>query len=370
LPVGACEFRADGATHRGEFQKIALNVATRPGEQGNALHALLRGWFGPAAGHSGTSHFVVFESTDSGWVLRADAAALPISNAPGLLLLLFPNYAVACGAFDQPQPSTVQTLHRTVLPIDGVQPPDAGDFVVFARGDSLEGGRDPIRHGDPLLLRWVRDRTRRDLVGSVVLVRHGRDKAAPVALKRLLDDGRGGFALGSDNPASPTATIPATAEDQVIAVLARRLRQAEINPRAPQLHRQFRREEIAKLHGVEFSPGNWNAGHVSLEDATVLLVTLDKSEMQRGGDYHDRFESKDRLVWSSQTSTTRTSKRGRELLECLDTGRAVHLWVRGKKLDRAFTYCGLAVPVADDGDAPIHITWRLLEPMQVIPATS
>jgi len=369
LPSGGCDFRADGATYRGEFQKIALNVATRAGERGNALHALLRGWFGPAAGHSGTTHHVVFESTDAGWVLRPDAEAMPTADAPGRLLQLFSNYAVACGGFDHPQPSTVQTLHRNVIPIAGIPPPEPGEFIVFARGDSMEGGREPIRHGDPLLLRWVRDRTRRELVGAVVLVRHGRGKAAPVALKRLLDDGRGGFALGSDNPASPNATIAATAEDQVIAVLVRRLRQAEINPLAPQLHRQFRREEIAGLHGVEFNPGNWNAGHVSLDESTVLLVTLDKSEMQRGGEYHDRFEGKERLHWSSQTSTTRAGKRGRELLECLDTGRAIHVWVRGKKSDGAFTYAGLAVPVADEGDAPIHITWRLLDPMQVIPST-
>jgi len=363
LPSGECEFRAEGAIYRGEFQKIALNVATRPGERGNALHALLRGWFGPAAGHSGTTHHVLFESTDSGWVLRADAEALPVTDAPGRLLQLFPNYAVACGAFDQPQASTVHTLHRAVIPIAGVPSPEVGDFIVFARGDSMEGGSAPIRHGDPLLLRWVRDRTRRELVGSVVLVRHGRGKTAPVALKRLLDDGRGGFSLGSDNPASSTATLPATAEDQVIAVLVRRLRQEEINPLAPQLHRQFRREEIARVHGVEFNPGNWNAGHVSLEEATVLLVTLDKSEMQRGSEYQDRLDGKERLHWSSQTSTTRTGKRGRELLDCLDTGRAIHVWVRGKKSDRVFTYCGLAVPIADEGDAPIRITWRLLDPM-------
>ena len=43
-------------------------------------------------------------------------------------------------------------------------------FVAFARGDSMDGGDDPIRHGDPLLFEWVRGMSRADLVGERVLI--------------------------------------------------------------------------------------------------------------------------------------------------------------------------------------------------------
>src|SRR5262249_31537901 len=99
LPFGPTPFRAGGKLYEGEFQKIALNVARLPGEPGNALPSLLRGWFGPNAGHSGTSHFVLFEQRDGGWQLRPDADSTPAATEAGNLVPFFPNYAVACGAF-------------------------------------------------------------------------------------------------------------------------------------------------------------------------------------------------------------------------------------------------------------------------------
>jgi len=363
LPSGPTPFRANGTAYEGNFQKIALNVARRPGESGNALHALLRGWFGPNAGHPGTSHFVMFEQVDGEWQLRPDAAATSTATEAGILVPFFPNYAVACGAFDQPQPASLANLQRPVTPLGGQPAPEADDFMVFARGDSMVGGIDPIYHGDPLLLRWARGASRRDLLGRIVLVRHGEARDAPTVLKRLQDDGRGGFLLASDNPARSPATLPASAADRIVATFTRKLRQSEINPLASELHRPYRRELIPPLYKTTFNSGNWNSGHVSLDTCTILFVTLDKSEMQRGSEYHDQIELPDLLHWSSQSSTSRDSKRGHELLDCLDTGRDIHLWLRRRKTDVAFTYCGLAVPVSDEGDRPIRITWRMLDPL-------
>lgn len=361
LPSGTVEFRANGNTYEGDFQKIALNVAHKSGEIGNLLHALLRGWFGPVAGHSGTNHAVLFELVDGLWTMRPDAEAVPSASSVGIIVPLFPNYAVACGAFDHPQPETIATKRTTIVPIVGAPAPDAGDFLVFARGDSMDGGSDPIRHGDPLMLRWARGVDRRQLVGQVVLVRQGDARNAPTALKRLGADGRGGFLLRSDNVAAGLDPIEPTAANRIVALLVRKLRQVEFNPLATEMHRQYRREDIPSLYGSTYNPGNWNSGHVSLDGHTLLLVTLDKSEMAQGGTYHDEFVHGDRLIWSSQSSTSQESKRGRELLDCLDTGREIHLWVRRRKTDVVFTYCGLAVSIEATGDKPIRITWRLLD---------
>src|SRR5205807_161980 len=151
LPEGEAEFVADGRTYAGNFVKVALNVATLPGEPGNALPALLRGWFGPSAGHPGTSHQVAFEQVDGKLVMRP--VAVPIQGAgDDLVVPLFPTYAVACGAFDTADWSAHRATLLTVTPSAAPASVDpATHFLCFARGDSMDGGADPIRHGDLLL---------------------------------------------------------------------------------------------------------------------------------------------------------------------------------------------------------------------------
>ena len=43
-------------------------------------------------------------------------------------------------------------------------------FVCFAKGDSMDGGPDPIRHGDPLLFEWITGGSARDYVDQPVIV--------------------------------------------------------------------------------------------------------------------------------------------------------------------------------------------------------
>jgi hypothetical protein len=94
LPEGEdITFLANGEEYRGDFRKIALNVARQPGEPGNALHALLRGWFGPSAGHPGTRHFVILEQVDGRWMLRPDQQIA--EDVGAMILPLFANYRVA-----------------------------------------------------------------------------------------------------------------------------------------------------------------------------------------------------------------------------------------------------------------------------------
>jgi superfamily II DNA or RNA helicase/diadenosine tetraphosphate (Ap4A) HIT family hydrolase len=70
VPTGWTRFTADGDEYEGNFVKIALNVARRPDSRNNALHALLRSWFGPSAGQPGTDHYVELHQSDKGWTLR------------------------------------------------------------------------------------------------------------------------------------------------------------------------------------------------------------------------------------------------------------------------------------------------------------
>ena len=355
LPEGEVPFVAGGTRYTGRFMKAALNVAELPGESGNALHALLRGWFGPAAGHPGTSHQVVLSREGEAFVLRplqVDAGDI------GQVLPLFPSYAVACSAFAD---SEWQQHSAAMLELSSsAQVDPATQFVCFARGDSMDGGPDPVRHGDPLVLEWVRSGGAEDYVGSRVLVEYSDQRGVAAALKRLARDGTG-FELRSDNPDAPP--IAASAKMRVIARLVRRLDQAEINPLAHHIGDRFKRQDVPGLFDLTYNPGNWQSGHVSLPGNTILFVTLIKDDMGAGAHYVDHFEGAGDFVWSSQTSTSPEGKKGQEILNALENGTRVHLFARRKKTDVAFTYLGLIAPISHEGSKPMSVRFRLLTPI-------
>jgi superfamily II DNA or RNA helicase/HKD family nuclease/diadenosine tetraphosphate (Ap4A) HIT family hydrolase len=83
LPEGWTDLSADGEVLSANFVKVAINVAERPGEQGNALHTLLRGWFGPSAGLPGTKHSVLLRQTSDGWEIRPDETLVGIQSEVG-----------------------------------------------------------------------------------------------------------------------------------------------------------------------------------------------------------------------------------------------------------------------------------------------
>ena len=223
------------------------------------LPALLRGWFGPSAGHPGTSHQVAVEIVDGNLVLRP--VAVPAADEGQLLIPLFPTYAIACGAFDatdwsahQAPPSVApSSLHA------GADP--SMQFLCFARGDSMDGGEDPVRHGDLLLLEWARGVSAGDLVGERVLVEFTERSGTAAALK-LLERAGSGFELRSSNPVYPP--VPGGPQMRVVARLRQRLDQFAINQLAPSIGRSFKRMDVAPLYGQPYNPGNWQSGHVSL----------------------------------------------------------------------------------------------------------
>ena len=70
LPSGRAEFIADGRRFTGIFRERDLRFAASPGEGPNDLAALLRGWFGPAAGRFGHTHEVLLSATGGTFELR------------------------------------------------------------------------------------------------------------------------------------------------------------------------------------------------------------------------------------------------------------------------------------------------------------
>jgi superfamily II DNA or RNA helicase/HKD family nuclease len=130
----------------------------------------------------------------------------------------------------------------------------------------------------------------------------------------------------------------------------------------PDLWREYLREDIPPLFGARFSPGNWNAGIVRLDNTLILLTTLKKGGLTAGSHYEDHFLGPDRMQWQSQTQTRRDSQIGRMLSGADDQAR-VYLFVRNGKLRNGkaapFLYCGRPVFEGWEGEGPITVTWRL-----------
>ena len=111
---------------------------------------------------------------------------------------------------------------------------------------------------------------------------------------------------------------------RIIARVLRRLDQAEINDFASRIGVRLQRRGVAELYGTEFSPAFQQSGYTPFGRDAVLLVTLSKADMEIGKDYVDAFESPTTFTWSSQATTAPESKRGREVLDALETGMRLH----------------------------------------------
>ncbi|MGE5287554.1 MAG: DEAD/DEAH box helicase family protein [Micromonosporaceae bacterium] len=70
LPEGETIFVANDTVYTGNFVKIALNVAHRPGQPDNILADLLRSWFGANAGQPGTVQYVELAPGETHWQMR------------------------------------------------------------------------------------------------------------------------------------------------------------------------------------------------------------------------------------------------------------------------------------------------------------
>lgn len=128
---------------------------------------------------------------------------------------------------------------------------------------------------------------------------------------------------------------------------------------------RYMREEIPPLFGLEFNPAIWNQGFVHIDGYIFLLVTQEKSGLNRDHRYDDRFLSASRFLWQSQNKTKQDSKHGRLIVDHRALRTQVHLFVRRQKLldgkAAPFVYCGQVDFASWHGEQPIEIQWQLHE---------
>lgn len=255
----------DGERWRFRFAREFCNVAHRAGSTGNELPDLMRRWFGLAAGKPGTAFHVRFSRSPDGlWAEPEESEALTAS--PTGLLTAYPTLRAAAGAVsDGAELSPEAEQMRLPTTARG-----AGLFAVRATGDSMDGGKRPIRDGDWLVMRFARGVSAAGLDGKVALLEVPDEHVGSAyQVKRVVREA-GRWTLRSDNPARPS--YEGTSEIQSIAVLADIVRPESIGPRPGE---RLDEPAMAAAFGLDEPPRTGRVdGHlfVCIESAGALAA--------------------------------------------------------------------------------------------------
>jgi SOS-response transcriptional repressor LexA len=268
----------------------------------------------------------------------------------------FPNLKIACGHFKTGRTDAEE--FRSLPPTYGQLDPSR-HFIARATGDSMNGGKNPIRDGDYLLLELVTPSNAGSITNAVMAIERQNEAGDNQYLLRVVKKtGHGSYLLRANNP--DYEDLPAT-DDMV----TRARLKAVLDPFDVIVGQAFAREDIPALFGEHFNPGIWNLGHIVLNDkkAHILLVTLNKQGKAKEHRYHDHWIDEHTFHWQSQNATLPAGKRGQEIIHHEAKGIAVHLFVREAKLaagkGAAFVYRGRARYQSHTGSEPMSVTFSV-----------
>ncbi len=276
---------------------------------------------------------------------------------PEVELPYFPNLKIACGHFRAGRTDAEE--HRT-LPSAYGKLDATRHFIARASGNSMSGGKNPIRDGDYLLLELVSPSNAGSITGTVMAIERQDESGGDnqYLLRVVTKTKDGSYILKANNPAYED--LQATDEMRTLARL-----KAVVDPLDLVVGQPFAREDIPPLFGETFNPGSWNVGHVVLNDKKVhvLLVTLNKQGKAQEHRYHDHWIDEHTFHWQSQNATTPASKRGQEIIDHVAKGIAIHLFVRETKLGggkaASFVYRGPVTYQSHIGSNPMSVTFKL-----------
>lgn len=217
----------------------------------------------------------------------------------------FPNLKIACGHFRAGQTDAEE--HRALPPAYGNL--DATrHFIARATGNSMDGGKNPIRDGDYLLLELLGSSNAGSITGTVMAIeRHDEAGGDNQYLLRVVTKSKGGdYVLKANNP--DYEDLPASDEMKTLARL-----KSVIDPLDLAVGQAFARENIPPLFGETFNQGSWNVGHVVLGEQRihVLLVTLNKQGSRRSIGITTTGSTSEPSTGKARTSPRRKASEGR-----------------------------------------------------------
>lgn len=293
-------------------------------------------------------------------VLPANVISIETGRNWGTALPFFPNIPIACGHFRSGRSDREE--YRTLVNNYGQLDPSR-HFIARATGNSMDGGKYPIRDGAYLLLQLVTPQSAGSNVNHlIVLERQDESGDNQYLLRHVLKDSQGRYILRAHNPAY--RDIDTSEDFRTIARL-----KAILDPLDLMIGQVIAREEIPALFGESFNPGNWNSGHVVLNDrkAHVLLVTLSKRGRSEDHRYIDHWIDDRTFHWQSQNQSSPAEKRGREIINHQQLGISVHLFVRTERLSAGksapFVYHGPVDYQSHTGAKPMSVVFSLRYPI-------
>lgn len=282
----------------------------------------------------------------------------PPKRRSAVELPYFDDLRIACGHF---RTSTAEVMEHRALPLSYGKLDPARHFIARASGNSMNGGKNPIRDGDLLLLELLTANNAGSNNGYTVAIERQDESGDNQYLLRVVSKiGPGQYILRANNP-----DYPDLAADESMRTLARF--KCVIDPLDLAIGQSFLREDIPSLFAETFNPGSWNSGHVVLpsQNAHVLLVTLNKQGKADEHRYADYWIDENTFHWQSQNATTPVSKRAREIIEHQKDGRKIHLFVREHKLSGGkaapFVYFGPVNYRDHQGSQPMSVTFTLAD---------
>lgn len=279
----------------------------------------------------------------------------------GTELPFFSTLKIACGHFRN---SRAETEEYKVLPESYGQLDPARHFIAQASGDSMNGGGNPIKDGDHLLLEHIGSSNAGSITGTTLAIEKIDETGdTQYLLRKVKKTSSGAYVLVANNPDYEDIIVTPELSDQITTFA--RLK-ATISPLDMAVGAKFKREEIPSLFNELFNPGNWHSGHVFLKNsnAHVLLVTLNKQGKKIDHRYVDHWIDDKTFHWQSQKSTTPESKRGRDIIHHKEKEQSIHLFVRENKLingkSAPFVYYGAVEYVRHEGSCPMSVIFKLL----------
>jgi superfamily II DNA or RNA helicase/HKD family nuclease len=271
-------------------------------------------------------------------------------------LAYFPNLKIACGHFKTGTADSEE--HRSLGAGHGRLDP-ARHFIARASGNSMDGGKNPIRDGDYLLLELITPSSAGSITGKTIVIER-QDQAGDnqylLRVVRKAPDGT--YALIANNP--DYEDLLATDEMRTRARLMDIL-----DPMELAIGNSFKRDEIPALFGEQFNPAVWETGHVVIKrsNSHVLLVTLNKQGSATEHRYIDHWIDEKTFHWQSQRKTKPESSRGKAIIEQARLGTRIHLFVRENKLEAGkaapFIYFGQLRYENHSGSAPISVVFKV-----------
>jgi len=275
----------------------------------------------------------------------------------------FSDLKIACGHFKTSSHQT-DNIEQQSLPLSYGTLDPAKHFIARASGNSMNGGINPIKEGDYLLLELITpDNAGSNNGKTIAIERQDVSGDDQYLLRNVQKQGEGQYQLNAQNP--DYEPMMATDEMNTFARLKQVIDVSDIL-----LHREFYKHEVAELFGMEYMEGIWKMpGHVcpKVSEDQFLFVTLNKQGADADYRYHDYFVDDSHFHWQSQNRTTPENEKGLGIIESNERPGSLYLFVRKfnkiKGKGAPFTFCGRLTYLSHEGSAPMDVDFKMESPL-------